>query len=192
MHQQLIRCISNQVKVWTLKTGDTKLNRDRMIRYQRLSQSLAAIVAGSFGLSAFILPLQVRSEETGKSCEVVLMNAKKRIEQEKEITVMTNVIDSSERYPAHPPGRPTMIMVVVDGREADSIMVSPVFQKAIASEIIQSCTSVGAVTFGQYQTGWTSTVGLMAEGSIQHFECLDDYGEQGPSQVSWGQEWCSL
>jgi hypothetical protein len=192
MNKQLIRNIHARVKAWVLKIRNTKFHRGRMIRHKHLSKAFAVIATGSLGLSAFILPLQVRSEETGKSCEIVIMNAKKRIEQEREITVMTNVIDGSEKYPSHPLDRPTIINVLVEGSAADSIMVSPVFQKAVASEIIKSCTSVGAVTFGRYQTGWTSTVGLIREGSIQHFECLDDYDERGPSQVPWGQEWCSL
>lgn len=70
------------------------------------------------------------------------------------------------------------------------MMGSPVFQRAIASEIINSCNSVGAVTFGRYQTGWVSTVGLMRDGTIQNFECIEHAPDKG--SPSWGQEWCGI
>jgi hypothetical protein len=166
-----------------------------MIMQKRLIDALAVIAAGSLSLSAFILPPQARSQETGKPCEVALLNAKKRIEQGRDITVITTItdgtlFDGSKRYPDHPDGRPTIIWLEVDGNAADSVMESLVFQKAIASEIIKSCNSVGAVTFIRYQTGWSSTVGLMRDGSIQNFECIDHDPEKG--SPSWGQNWCDV
>ncbi|HEY9707343.1 MAG TPA: hypothetical protein V6D48_03980 [Oculatellaceae cyanobacterium] len=172
------------------RRGYTKLNRGGMIVQKRLIDALAVIAAGSLGLSAFILPPQARSQETGQPCEVAMLNAKKRIEQGREITVTTNIKDGSELYPDHPNGRPTIIWLEVDGSAADSMMVSPVSQKASASEIIKSCNSVGAVTFIRYQTGWSSTFGLMRDGSIQNFECVEHDPEKG--SPSWGQEWCSI
>jgi len=159
-----------------------------MIMQKRLIDALVIIAAGSLGLSAFILTPQARSQETKQSCEVVMLNAKKQIEQGRDITVITNIKDGSERYPDHPDDRPAIIWLEVDGSAADSVMESPVFQKAIASEIINSCNSVGAVTFGRYQTGWIYTIGLMRDGTIQKFECVDDDPERG--SPSWGQEWC--
>jgi hypothetical protein len=161
-----------------------------MIMHKTLINSLAVIAAGSLCLSAFILPPQARSQETGKSCEGVILNAKKRIEEGREITVTANIENGSELYPDHPDDRPTIIKIIVNGRAADSVMESPVFQKAIASEIIKSCNSVGAVTFGLYRSGWTSTVGLMKDGSIQNFECIDHDPEKG--RPSWGQNWCDV
>lgn len=161
-----------------------------MIMQKRLIDALAVIAAGSLSLSASILPPQARSQATGKSCEAVILNAKKRIEQGRDITVMTNIEDGSELYPDHPDDRPTIIKIIVNGRAADSVMESPVFQKALASEIIKSCNSVGAVTFIRYQTGWSSTVGLMRDGSIQNFECIDHDPEKG--SPSWGQNWCDV
>ena len=163
-----------------------------MIMHKCLIIVLAVIAAGSgsLGLSAFILPPQARSQETGQPCEVAMLNAKKRIEQGREITVMTNIEDGSKLYPDHPDGRPTIIKIIVNGRAADSVMESLGFQKAIASEIIKSCNSVGAVTFGLYRSGWTSTVGLMRDGSIQNFECIDHDPKKG--SPSWGQNWCDV
>ena len=76
---------------------------------KRLIDALAVIAAGSLSLSAFILPPQAKSQETGQPCEVAMLNAKKRIEQGRDITVMTNIEDGSKLYPDHPDGRPTII-----------------------------------------------------------------------------------
>lgn len=171
------------------------LSRGEIIMHKRLNETLAVITAGSLGLSAFILSPSARSQETGQPCEVALLNAKKRIEQGRDIAVKTTITDGtradgSKRYSDHPDGRPTIIWLEVDGSAADSVMVSSVFQKAIASEIIKSCNSVGAVTFIRYRTGWSSTVGLMKDGSIQNFECLEHDPEK--FRPSWGQEFCSV
>jgi hypothetical protein len=157
---------------------------------KHLINAFAVITAGFLGLSAFILPSQARSQETTQSCEIALSNAKNRIEQERDITVEIDIKDSSEEYPDHPDGRPTIIWFEVEGNAAESVMESPVFQRAIASEIIKSCNYVGAVTFGRKWTGWISTVGLMRDGSIQNFECLEHDPRLG--SPSWGQEWCSI
>lgn len=155
-----------------------------------MNDALAIITAGFLDLSAFILPPQARSQETTQSCEIALSDAKHRIEQGRDITAIATVTDGSERYPDHPDNRPKIIWLEVDGSAADSVMESLVFQKAIASQIIKSCNSVGAVTFIRYQTGWSSTVGLMRDGSIQNFECIEHDPEKG--SPSWGQNWCDI
>lgn len=189
-HSQLAQLVRQRFAILKTRRGYPKLSQAGMIMHKRLIEALAIIAAGSLGLSAFILPAKVRSKETEKSCEVVILNAKKHIKQGRNITVITNIKDGSELYPDHPDGRPNIIWIEVDGSAADSIMESPVLQKAIASEIIKSCNSVGAVTFIRYQTGWAYTVGLMRDGSIQNFECLDHVPEK--FSPSWGQEFCSL
>ncbi|MBW4681429.1 MAG: hypothetical protein KME19_15135 [Microcoleus vaginatus WJT46-NPBG5] len=158
--------------------------------HKYLIEALAVMMAGSLGLSVLSLPLPARSQETIKSCELVIQNAKKRIEQGRNITVITNVIDVSKKYPDHPNERPRIVMIEVDGQAAYAMMVSPVFRRAIASEIIKSCNSVGAVTFNRYQSAWLITIGLMKDGSIQNFECL--LQDSRKDRPSWGQEWCDI
>ena len=156
--------------------------------HKRLINALIFITAGFLDLSAFILPPLARSQETIQSCEVAMLNATKRIEQGRDITVTMDIKDGSEEYPDHPDGRPTIIWLIVEGNAAASVMESPVFQRAIASEIIKSCNSVGAVSFGVSHSGWINTIGLMRDGTIQKFECVDY--EPGRGSPSWGQERC--
>ncbi|MBD2014302.1 hypothetical protein H6F96_09995 [Microcoleus sp. FACHB-53] len=71
---------------------------------------------------------------------------------------------------------------------ADSVMSSPVFQKTIASEIIKSCGSVGAVTFGRRETDWSITFGIMSGGTIESFKCID-FDPEG-NNPPWGEQVC--
>jgi hypothetical protein len=87
-----------------------------------------------------------------------------------------------------PNGRPLSVTIIVDGDAADSVMSSPVFQKAITSEIIKSCGSVGAVTFGRHRTDWSITLGMMSDGTIESFKCIDPDPEV--NKLSWGQQIC--
>jgi hypothetical protein len=185
-----------------------------MIMHKRVSEALAVIAAGSLGLSAFILPPQARSQETKQLCEVAMLNAKKRIEQGRDISVTTDITNGSDKYSNHPDGRPAIIVIWLDfpgsygyrgvgsaddgvgsADDAVSVMESPRVQRAIASEIIKSCNSVGAVTFIlKQQPPWATTVGLMRDCSIQKFECLlpDELPNDSSLPLRWGKELCSI
>ncbi len=157
---------------------------------ENLTKTVLIIATVFFGVSALVLPPQAKSEETGKSCQVAMSAAKERIEQGRNITVKIDATDNSKAYPDYPKGRSERARVGLIGRDADSVMSSPVFQKAIATEIIRSCNSIGAVSFNKYQTGWTSTIGLMSDGTIQSFKCYE--ADEGTPRLSWGLEYCEL
>jgi hypothetical protein len=140
---------------------------------QKFFTNAIVVTAVSLSLSGFALPPQAKSEPTRKSCEAAIADGRGRLEKGRDITVTTDIADESEIYPNHPNGRPLFVTIIVDGNAADSVMTSPVFQKAIASEIIKSCGSVGAVTFGRQATDWSITFGVMSGGTIESFECID-------------------
>lgn len=152
------------------------------------ANAIVFIATGALSLSPFALPLQARSEQTRKSCETAIADGTSRIKNGREITVTTDITDRGEIYPNHPSGRSLFVGIVLDGNAADSVMLSPVLQKAISSEIISSCGSVGAVTFGRYRTDWSSTFGLMPNGTIKQFECVDPDPDR--DKLSWGQLVC--
>jgi hypothetical protein len=153
------------------------------------TNALVFIAAGSLGLSAVVLPSQVRSEPKGQTCEAAIANGRQRITAGRSITIVNSkILDDSQTYPDHPDGRPNIVQIILDGKAANSVMESPVLKKAIASEIISSCGSVGAVTFGRYRTDWSSTFGLMSNGTIKQFECVDPDPER--DKLSWGQLVC--
>ncbi len=149
--------------------------------------TIVFFAAGSLGLSAFALSPQVKSEQTRKSCETAIADGRGRIEKGRDITVRTDIQDLSKLYSNPPSGRPLSVIITVGGNAAGSVMQSPVFQKAIVSEIIKSCDSVGAVDFGKYKTDWSFTFGLMPSGTIERFKCID---APQVNRISWGQQVC--
>jgi hypothetical protein len=153
-----------------------------------LANTVVIVATGALGLSTFALPEQVKSEQTRKSCEVAIATAKKRITTGRSITISSNVVDGAQTYADHPDNRPQIVQIRLDGQSADSVMESPVFQKAIASKIINSCSTVGAVIFARQQTDWSSTFGLMSSGTIKQFQCVDPDPEG--NKPSWGQTVC--
>jgi hypothetical protein len=146
------------------------------------------IAVGSLGLSASVLPSQAQSEQTRKSCETAIVDGKGRIERGRDITVRTDITDWSEIYSNPPNGRPLSVTIGVGGDAASSVMESPVFQKAIASDIIKYCSSVGSVTFHMRESDWAVTSGIMPDGTIQDFECTDPAPEG--QKPRWGQQSC--
>jgi hypothetical protein len=151
------------------------------------TNTIVLIATGFLDLAAIALPLQAKSEQAGKSCETAIANSKSRIEKGRDLLVTTDIADYSKIYPNHPNGRPLFVIIIVDGNAADSVMLSPVFQKAITSEIIKSCGSIGAVTFSRRETDWATTFGIMSDGTIQTFKCTDP---PESAKYSWGQESC--
>lgn len=137
----------------------------------------------------FSSPVWAGSEKAEASCEAAITNAKERIVRGRNLTVVkVNSRDNSKNYLNPPASRPLIMSIYLSGRATASVMNSPVFQKAIASDIIKSCTSVGAVAFVMDQTDWVSLVGLMPDGTIQQFECVSPDGEGGKPQ--WGKYYC--
>ncbi|HEY9708604.1 MAG TPA: hypothetical protein V6D48_10420, partial [Oculatellaceae cyanobacterium] len=108
----------------------------------------------------------------------------------RKITIVSaDIVDRSQTYPDHPDSRPLIVeIILVDGNAANAVMRSPMLQKAIASEVIKSCKSVGGVTFGIYQTGGSSTLGLMSDASIQSFKCVELGSTE--NRLPWGQQFC--
>jgi hypothetical protein len=151
--------------------------------------TIVFFAAGSLGLSAFALSPQVKSEQTRKSCETAIADSRGRLEKRRDITVRTSIVDRSELYSNPPSDRPLFVGITVggDAAAASSVMLSPVLQKAIASDIIKSCDSVGAVWYGKQQTDWYFTFGLMPSGTIERFKCID---APQVNRISWGQQVC--
>jgi hypothetical protein len=127
------------------------------------------------------------SERTENSCKVAMNTAKERIKRGRDLRIVS--FENVDAPPDHPNGRPLILQIVLEGKAAESVMSSPVFQKALASEIIRSCNSVSAVNFGMYRSGWGSMTGLMPDRTIQPFQCLEPGSEL---KVSWGQQVCGL
>lgn len=73
----------------------------------------------------------------------------------------------------------------MEGTATDSIMNSPKFMKSIANKIIDNGGSVNSVTFALNNSGWKYSIGLLPNGKIDFFECLDN--NEDNRKLIWGQ-----
>ncbi|WP_287454549.1 hypothetical protein [Leptolyngbya sp. UWPOB_LEPTO1] len=139
-------------------------------------------------------PTSLKAKEI-RDCSIAVADAQKRLTKDGNLEVTMRSSDISEGSPDHPEHRPIAYEFFLRGSAAASIMHSRQFQKAIAIDIIENCSSVGSVTFGVSGSGWIQTVGILPSGKIDTFECLDpprrDSSESN-SKLTWGQEYCSL
>ena len=154
------------------------------------------IATGIIALNTFsVLNLSppVKAEPKLRDCTMTIATAQKRLTTGRDVEVNIKSFDISESYPDHPDDRPMTYLLVLKGAATESIMRSPRFQKAIATEIIKSCGSVGVVTFGMDGTGWGQSVGVLPGGRVDNFECVEHLGSRGlPRKIIWGQEFCNL
>lgn len=153
----------------------------------KLQAVFCLLALSSSMANLFCSPAQAENEQDSSACEAAITSAKERIFRGRNITAV-KVNASDHNYLNPPASRPLIIHLSLSGEATPSVMESPVFQKAIASEIIKSCTSVGAVAFSQAQTDWVSQVGLMPNGTIQQFECVTPNGEN--RALPWGKYPC--
>jgi hypothetical protein len=137
----------------------------------------------------------VRAEAV-RDCSVSLTAAQNRLTRDRDLEITMRSFDISEGFPDHPANRPIAYQFLLKGKAAETIMRSRQFQKVIATDIIESCGSVGRVTFALWGSGWSQTVGMLNDGRIDVFECIDPPGRNSSSlrdpRLTWGREYCSL
>lgn len=159
---------------------------DSRFRFHRFA------VTSILTLNTFVFlnaPTSLKAEEI-RDCTTSISAAQAQIETGREVEVMVRVQNLAELYPDHPENRPMSYLFILKGGSNRAIMRSPQFHKSIARSIIQNCSSVSAVIFGAWGTGWQESTGLFPDGRIEEFECLEYLGPG--RKLTWGQEYCSL
>ncbi len=142
---------------------------------------------GNYRLSVNAMTASTSPSTT--NCTEAKVNAIRAIEQGRNISVREENFDLSE-YADYPTDRPDEYALIMDGPATESILNSNQFMKTLATEIISTCDSVGAVVFALDNSGWGVTLGLFPDGSIDFFECI--FPEQGSSDIlPWGYKYCT-
>ena len=151
------------------------------------------IATGIIALNTFTilnLPASVKAEDD-RSCTAAIAKAQRQIETGRSLEVSTRSSDLSEFESDYPDGRPMSYQFVMSGSAVGAVMNSPKFMKVIATNVIQSCSSVGKVSFAVNGSGWGLSLGVLPGGRVDFFECFESQGRNSPNLV-WGQEYCNL
>lgn len=132
-----------------------------------------------------ILPAQGSSEQ---KCLSTIADAQQRLQGSLNVDIITKIDDQSKYRSDHPKNRPMSYTFGFKGTAADSIMRSGRLQQSVANQIIKGCPSFSVVRFAYWNSGWVHTYGLMPNGNIRLFDCLEPGRGVKPK---WGQVICT-
>jgi hypothetical protein len=126
---------------------------------------------------------QAEEVKSDNDCAGTIAIAQTAIEKGRNVQVVIRSNDISKDYPDHPKNRLYQYSFSMQGAATNTIMSSPKFLEIIATRIIRNCNSVALVSFGFDNSDHFETLGLMKDGTVKYFECLDP-GQN--AKISWG------
>ena len=133
------------------------------------------------------IPVQAQEAETATDCTATITDIQNIIEEGRAVTVNTRINDISDKLTGYPTTRPYRYIFLLDGQASESIMHSFEFQKIIAKRIIANCSNIGMVTFAVSGTDYVLSNGLMSDGTIKSFDCVEKI-----TKLNWGEEICTF
>lgn len=136
---------------------------------------------------------QAQNRKPSVECNAALQRTKKQIQKNRKVKVVyTSQENISQQDYKHdknyPKNRPFSYGFGLRGPATESVLNSDKFLTRIAKDIIDNCSSISKVKFGEYQTDHVVTYGLFRNNTVAAFECVDDPGTT--IKLSWGQKVC--
>ncbi|NES19734.1 MAG: hypothetical protein F6K41_12590 [Symploca sp. SIO3E6] len=127
------------------------------------------------------------------SCQAAIqaVTAKLRDEQNIEIVSVTKR-DVSEIYSDYPKERPGGYFITMRGNQVINLLNSPQLMSILTTQIIDNCETASLVMFGFPNSDFTVPLGLMPNGTVQPFECLEVSLEELEyiEKPVWGKTFC--
>jgi hypothetical protein len=120
------------------------------------------------------------------SCENAITKARVKIEGSN--TRIVNLDKRKHYYTDFPSGRNMEYSFWLVGPGISNLINSDVLLTSLSSDIISNCRTIGIVIFGLYQSESVVTYGLMKNGMVQKFKCVD--AVRNRPIVLWGYESC--
>ena len=123
------------------------------------------------------------------SCNEAITNVISKLETGRDLKVTHQNI-SKHYYTDYPLGRPESISLGMTGGATTSVLSSRILMTNLATEIVQSCSSFGIVRFGRRGTDHVVTFGLLANGRVELFVCIDEEVARRGYKLRWGENIC--
>jgi len=143
----------------------------------------AALLSNSNGFQKPAL-----AEQELSACDSAILQTANTISTGRDARVVDMYFsDLADEYNSYPANRPTAAMFIMRGRSVSDVLASNQFMTILATRVINSCGSVGRVTFGMDNTDWSHAYGLV-NGQVVAFTCV----EPGTTNRSlrWGERYC--
>lgn len=139
----------------------------------------------------FSSPAQAQNRKLSVECNAALQKAKVRIQKNRKVKVVAlgqeNIYQHYKHDKNYPKNRRFSYGFGLKGPGTESVLISGKFLTRIAKDIIDNCSSISMVEFGEYQTDHVVTYGLFRNNTVAAFEC--DYSETN-SKMAWGTRGC--
>jgi len=133
------------------------------------------------------------------TCADTVLSATEEIETDRETSVLVSSLQLSQLYESTPDSRPYGVYLSLSGASATSIILSPQFLERLSSELVEGCSSVGAVFFGANGLAEEKTFGLLRKGRsargrqtvvVDEFACANA-AQPTSERLRWGEQTCS-
>ncbi|MEM8501563.1 MAG: hypothetical protein AAF716_00240 [Cyanobacteria bacterium P01_D01_bin.1] len=133
------------------------------------------------------------------TCVDTVLSATEEIETDRETNVLVSSLQLSRLYESTPDSRPYGVYMSLSGASATSVILSPQFLQRLSDELLEGCSSVGAVFFGANGLAEEKTFGILkkrrpARGRqsfiVDEFVCADE-GQITDERLRWGEQTCS-
>lgn len=126
------------------------------------------------------------SSPSNGSCQDSIIKSKIKIESAN--TRIINLDKRKHNYNSYPNGRYMSYSFWIIGPGLSNLISSPRLLSSLSADIISNCNNVGIVSFGLYQSENGVTYGLMKNGAVQKFKCLD--ADRNRQTDPWGYVSC--
>lgn len=142
---------------------------------------------------------------SSQTCISTVLAATEEIEANRAVSALISSLQLSQLYESIPDSRPYGMYLSLSGASAISVFLSPQFLERLSSDLIESCSSVGAVFFGASSLQEEKIFGLLLESQpsndqaswrVGPFACISGaqstWSQRTNQRLRWGQQVCSL
>jgi hypothetical protein len=144
------------------------------------------VINADLALPAKSFPIQNIPAESPE-CRAALLKGKSRIEKFR--TKVSSLAQSKHEYDDAPANKPLSYTFAMTGPATKSIIYSQKFLTNISGDIVSKCPSVSLITFGFDMSDSFVTFGLMKNGQIHQFNCIEARRKRVMT-IHWGQVIC--
>lgn len=140
-------------------------------------------------LTALHLGIQPSHGNPERQCQEAVQSVRSQIQTGRNLEILPTIKrNAAAVYSDAPIGRPDEYVIPLRGAEALNILSSPQMMTNLARQIISQCPNASMVTFGIANSGNIVSLGLMPDGSMAIFNCIEPGRGLRPR---WGQIVCT-
>lgn len=125
-------------------------------------------------------------------CDAAILSTMNQLQHERNLDVLVDAVRLRSYFRTVPSARPNGISMGLNGPAALSVMFSPQLLTYLSSELVQDCTTVGAVFFDSTEAGFERVFGYLpsdrAEVSASEFPC--EITANRRQKPDWGNRTC--